>query len=122
MTTMATTRKSRTPRGGGATMNAHAANPEAVVEAARRRRSRDGTVTNAATSIEASPRPTSKKAAIESLVRREDGATIPQLIHATGWQEHSIRAALTGLRKAGLAVARERDQQGRTFYRIVGAS
>jgi DNA-binding transcriptional regulator PaaX len=40
---------------------------------------------------------------------------------ATGWQEHSIRAALTGLRKAGRTVTRERNDDG-TRYRIVGAA
>ena len=32
---------------------------------------------------------------------------------ATGWQEHSIRAALTGLRKAGHVIARERATTAR---------
>ena len=37
---------------------------------------------------------------------------------ATGWQEHSIRAALTGLRKTGHTIARERDDGSATYYRI----
>ena len=53
-------------------------------------------------------RGTSKKATIEALVRRSEGAAIAELMAATGWQEHSIRAALTGLRKAGYVIARER--------------
>jgi DNA-binding transcriptional regulator PaaX len=37
---------------------------------------------------------------------------------ATGWQEHSIRAALTGLRKTGHTISRERDDGSATYYRI----
>ena len=65
---------------------------------------------------------TSKKATIEALVRRTDGAAIAELMAATGWQEHSIRAALTGLREAGHTIARVRDASGATRYRIGGAA
>ena len=64
---------------------------------------------------------TSKKATIEALVRRARGATIADLTAATGWQAHSVRAALTGLRKAGHAIARERFDDGPTRYRIAEA-
>ena len=71
----------------------------------------DATQTNA-------PRHTSKKATIEALVRRQEGAAIADLMAATSWQEHSIRAALTGLRKAGHTISRVRDASGATRYRI----
>ena len=61
---------------------------------------------------------TSKKATIEALVRRSEGAAITELIAATGWQQHSVRAALTGLRKAGHVIARERCDDSATRYRI----
>ena len=61
---------------------------------------------------------TSKKATIEALVRRSEGAAITELTAATGWQEHSVRAALTGLRKAGHVIARERCDDSATRYRI----
>ena len=64
------------------------------------------------------PHRTSKKATIEALVRRKGGAAIADLRAATGWQEHSIRAALTGLRKTGHTISRERDDGGATRYRI----
>lgn len=67
-------------------------------------------------------RPTSKKAMIEVLVRREGGAAIADLMAATGWQEHSIRAALTGLRKTGHTISRDRDADGTTRYRVAGAA
>ena len=68
------------------------------------------------------PRGLSKKATIEALVARREGVVIAELIAATGWQEHSIRAALTGLRKAGHTIARVRDDSGVARYRIGGAA
>jgi len=42
---------------------------------------------------------TPKKAQILTLLKRKSGATLDQLAKATGWQAHSIRAALTRLRQ-----------------------
>ena len=39
-----------------------------------------------------------------ALLRREEGASSAELIDATGWLPHSMRAALTGLRKKGHAI------------------
>ena len=52
------------------------------------------------------------------LLRRIDGATILQLTEATGWLPHTTRAALTGLRKRGYAVVRERVGAADSVYRI----
>src|SRR4051794_19097504 len=41
-----------------------------------------------------------KKATVAALLGRAEGASIEELMSATGWQPHSVRAALTGLRKA----------------------
>ena len=45
------------------------------------------------------PRIGSKLATVINLLQRSDGATISNLIEATGWLAHTTRAALTGLRK-----------------------
>jgi len=58
---------------------------------------------------------------IESLIRRPGGANIAELCEATAWQSHSIRAALTGLRKRGHAVQRERGEGESLRYRIADA-
>lgn len=51
--------------------------------------------------------PTETKAAIlRKLLSRKAGADLTSLQAATGWQAHSIRAALSGLRKAGVAIDR----------------
>ncbi len=60
----------------------------------------------------------SKKAAILNLLQRPDGAAIGDLTAATGWQVHSVRAALTGLRKEGKELVRIKDGGGVTHYRL----
>ena len=69
----------------------------------------------------AAPRDGSKLALILDLLRRADGATIVDLTQATGWLAHTTRAAITGLRKRGYAVTRERIVAGESVYRISGA-
>jgi hypothetical protein len=69
----------------------------------------------------AAPREGSKLALVINLLWRADGATIVDLTQATGWLPHTTRAALTGLRKRGYAVIRERIGAGDSVYRISDA-
>jgi hypothetical protein len=63
------------------------------------------------------PRGGSKLARVIALLERDHGATIEELIVATGWLAHTTRAALTGLRKRGYAVAIDRSDDKRgSFY------
>ena len=65
------------------------------------------------------PRGGSKLAQVIELLQRDHGATVDELIAATGWLAHTTRAALTGLRKRGYAVAIDRSDDMRgSFYRI----
>jgi len=64
------------------------------------------------------PRDGSKLALVIEHLRRADGVTIVDLTQATGWLPHTTRAALTGLRKRGYAVIRERIGAGDSVYRI----
>jgi hypothetical protein len=60
----------------------------------------------------------SKAMSVLALLRRRQGATLPELIELTGWLPHTTRAALTGIRKKGHAVTRtKRDRV--TCYTIV---
>ena len=68
----------------------------------------------------APPARISKTALVLDLLRRPDGATLPELIEATGWLPHTTRAALTGIRKKGHAVERSK-RDGATCYRIAVA-
>ncbi len=58
---------------------------------------------------------------MSNFVTRPDGATLPDLIAATDWLPHTTRAALTGLRKKGHNIARDK-RDGVTCYRIVEAA
>ena len=69
----------------------------------------------------AAPR-VSKVTLIENLARRAEGAILADLMAATGWQQHSVRAALSGLRKAGHSLLRDRNAEGESRYRIGEAS
>jgi hypothetical protein len=68
------------------------------------------------------PRAGSKLARVIDLLQRSEGAAIPNLIEATGWLPHTTRAALTGLRRRGYAVVRERVDGGDSVYRIAVAT
>ncbi len=67
------------------------------------------------------PRPGSKQALLLSLMLRQQGASLAEMMEATGWLPHTTRAALTGLRKKGYALVREKGQSGTSVYRIVGS-
>jgi hypothetical protein len=64
----------------------------------------------------------SKKAAIVALLARPNGAAISDLTEATAWQAHSVRAALTGLRKEGQELLRAKDAAGVTHYRLAASA
>jgi len=55
----------------------------------------------------------------ENLLRRDGGATIAEVAHATGWQPHSVRGAISGTlrKKLRLVVDSENSSRGR-IYRI----
>lgn len=65
-----------------------------------------------------SPKPPTKRASVLELLRRDDGATLPELMAATGWQAHSVRAVLTGLRKSGIVLEKS-IRNGATCYQIL---
>ena len=63
----------------------------------------------------------SKKAQLEGLLARPRGATMVQIEKNLGWQPHTIRAAISRLRKDGAEVSL--DRSGRTpSYRIIRAT
>ncbi len=59
-----------------------------------------------------------KQALLIDLLKRKRGATIAEARDATGWQSHSLRAAITGLRKQGFLIERSKNG-GVSHYRIV---
>jgi hypothetical protein len=64
------------------------------------------------------PRGGTKLARVVELLQRDCGATLDELVAATGWLPHTTRAALTGLRKRGYVVTIDRsDKERGSTYR-----
>ena len=63
--------------------------------------------------------PGTKRALILDLLARGEGASLDELIAATGWLPHTTRAALSRLRTGGQALVKSARPDGRTAYRIV---
>ncbi len=62
----------------------------------------------------------SKQALLISLLMSTEGASLDELVAATGWLPHTVRAALTGLRKRGYAIARLQEFGSKSSsYRII---
>jgi len=66
-------------------------------------------------------KPQSKSKLVLELLSRAEGATIEQLVAATGWLPHTTRAALTGLKKKGHAITNEKPADGSRVYRALAA-
>ncbi len=65
-------------------------------------------------------RPGGKLGLILDRLGRKTGATIDELVEATGWQKHSVHGALSRLRSAGFAVRLD-STMGRKAYRLASA-
>jgi hypothetical protein len=63
-------------------------------------------------------RPPTKRALIIAMLSRREGATMDDLIAATGWLPHTTRAALTGLRQKGLCLERSKSEGEPAVYRV----
>ena len=59
------------------------------------------------------PRGGSKRAQIIALMQGMAGATLNDMVEVTGWLPHTTRAALTGLRHKGYAIAKRQERQSR---------
>jgi hypothetical protein len=70
---------------------------------------------------EAPARDKSKISGVVDLLSRIDGASVAELIEATGWLPHTTRAALTGLRRKGHQIEKARVGEI-TRYRIIAVS
>lgn len=57
----------------------------------------------------------SKASTVLAMLERPEGATIEQMVAATGWQPHTTRAVLTGFRNKGYEVTSEKIDGVRTY-------
>ncbi len=66
----------------------------------------------------APPAKTSKRDQLAAMLVRDEGATIEQMIAALGWLPHTVRAALTGLKKLGYAIDSDKIDGLRTYRAV----
>jgi hypothetical protein len=69
----------------------------------------------------ATPSARSKNAMVFAMPEAPKGATLSDLIAATGWLPHTARAVLSGLKKKGHQISREKED-GVSRYRVVQAA
>ena len=62
----------------------------------------------------------SKKAIVLELLRRPEGATLQEIMSATGWMAHSVRGFISGSlgKKMGLTIESLKTPEGTRAYRI----
>ncbi|MGA8025944.1 MAG: DUF3489 domain-containing protein [Bryobacteraceae bacterium] len=68
----------------------------------------------------AAPREGSKTTIILALLKRPGGASLQELMDATGWQKHSVRGFLAGTvgKKMGLTLTSAKKEDGTRMYSI----
>ena len=71
-------------------------------------------------STERKTREGTKQALVIEMLRRSDGATIAEIVEATGWASHSARGFMAGTlkKKLGLTVTSEKDERRGRIYRL----
>ena len=64
------------------------------------------------------PPASTKRAQLIGMLERAEGASIAEIGQRFGWLPHTVRAAITGLRKAGREVTRSKDADDQSVYRL----
>ena len=64
------------------------------------------------------PPASTKRAKLIAMLERAEGASVAEIGQRLGWLPHTVRAAITGLRKAGREVTRSKDANDRSVYRL----
>ena len=61
-----------------------------------------------------------KQAALIAMLRAPEGATLDEIVAATGWQKHTARGALSGAikKRLGLTITSEQEPDRGRVYRI----
>ena len=66
----------------------------------------------------------SKQSVLIDLMKRPEGATLPQMVEATGWQAHTVRGCMAGTlkKKLGLTIDSVKESGGERVYRVSPSS
>ena len=92
----------------------------AAVEPAPKKRGRPRKAAPTGADVAPAPktRDGTKQAQVIAMLRRQEGATIAQIVEATGWRPHTVRGVFAGAlkKKLGLEVTSEKiEQRGRVY-------
>jgi len=70
---------------------------------------------------ERKPRDGTKQSMMIELLRRPGGATLADIVEATGWQAHTVRGAMAGAlkKKLDLTITSEKDVESGRVYRLI---
>ena len=68
-------------------------------------------------------RDNSKQAQVIAMLKRPEGATIAQIMDATGWQAHTVRGTFAGAfkKKLGLDITSSKEAGGERVYHVAAA-
>jgi hypothetical protein len=73
-----------------------------------------------ATAGQGRTRENTKQALVIQMLKRPEGATVAQIMEATGWLNHTVRGTLSGVlrKRLGLKVVSAKNPEGVSAYRI----
>jgi uncharacterized protein DUF3489 len=113
----------RSDRARGAAPKARLNRSEMVHDKPEQARSRSKPMGNRAdlttTGVSGGEPASTKRAQLIGMLERPEGASVAEIGQRLGWLPHTVRAAITGLRKAGREVMRSNDSNDRSVYRLV---
>jgi hypothetical protein len=115
--TAPTTTKAKAKRPRGKAAQADKGSATAIAAIAPTERPTESPITDAIPTATPKPPRQTKAALLRARLAESGGVSLAALIEATGWQAHTLRAYLSGLRKEGLTLTRRREGED-TIYAI----
>ena len=96
-------------------------NAEAGASASKTARASKRAAKRNASSPSIKAKPKTKKEQLIVLLSKPSGVRVSLLVERLGWQAHTVRAALSGLRKRGFEISTSKSaKSGETVYAITG--